>query len=296
MRLPASLLAALLNVFMFSVQPVAAQEQPLPATYDEIVSYNLTRSGIKWVPWSSAPEAVMKFLLAKDPTLPQAIGKGNNIYVAVRDLELDKKNDVILFYANSKFKCQYMGCPFSIYYGDSKKALSDDFYARKLNVSRRSFMVDNKPYHFKKPSEVIVSNLVLTLKPYPYGMVARIIQFAWKQVAEYNAYIKAFGEVPSHMVALADLNNDGTQEIFVRHYDEFSGFCDEKGIACRLHIYYYNNKNLIEIGRMMSAKRIIVSGMQTNGYHDILVEDPSGKMIPYKWDGQTYKEDKPNEK
>lgn len=123
---------------------------------------------------------------------------------------------------------------------------------------------------------------------YPVGSLFQEITSLWKQEAEYAEYVKALNMVPAFALATADVNGDGTPEIFARHTDIEMGYCDVEGITCRLHIYQRTPQGLREIGRVMAGVEVKQDDQKTNGYADLLVMRPDKGFDRLIWTGVAY--------
>lgn len=127
----------------------------------------------------------------------------------------------------------------------------------------------------------------LIFDPFPKGVTARVIKSIWLKVPAYKAFYDEFEFMPEYMTAGFDLNGDGIDEIFARHSNAESTYCDE-GITCLLHIYALHNNQALEIGRIMAAAQVIPMQETSNGLHDLLIQNKDGKLDLYRFDGKTY--------
>jgi len=128
----------------------------------------------------------------------------------------------------------------------------------------------------------------VVFNPFPSGLGAQLVNKAWRAEPAYKDHIKSLDMVPDYMLGLADLNGDGTAEIFARHSDPDLGFCDPKGVACLMHIYVYANKKTVEIGKFMASEPVIILDSKTKGISDLLIVDSTQTKQTYVWNGKRY--------
>ena len=116
-----------------------------------------------------------------------------------------------------------------------------------------------------------------------YAMVAKV----WMADPEYQDYVTLFQAPPHFSLGMADLNNDGTPELFAMHNDDIYGFC--KKSLCRMHIYASTPKGAVEIGRMWTMDPVKVLPEMTKGIKNLAMPGEDGRMHTYLWDGKAYK-------
>jgi hypothetical protein len=131
--------------------------------------------------------------------------------------------------------------------------------------------------------------------PYPGDLSTALVNQAWRKEKDYKWMVDQIDMIPDHLIAVEDINGDQTPEIFAVHVSDTAGFCeyklednDDSLIACRLHIYAYTQKGLVEIGRMMAGKYIAISTNKTKGINDLIIDDENGTRATYIWNGRSY--------
>lgn len=132
---------------------------------------------------------------------------------------------------------------------------------------------------------------VISFIPEPSGLASRLVYDHWMHSPEFADYTKTMDMPPSYMLARGDLNGDKSDEIFARVSDmDLADYCPNFGSECVLLIYKLDKGHLVEIGRMFSAKDVIVLPAMSKGYHNLRVERANKVFTEYRWDGQAYKE------
>lgn len=273
-------------VIAFVLLPCAciwAQALPTP---EQIRSTNWSGSRLKWMVWEQAPQDARKFVLTKDPTLPQIFFDKQKIDVAIADLDGDKKNDVMLFLWDKR-NCNDKGCTYVVQYANPKQNLGGEFYASKFSFYENNFLVDDYPYNIV-PQQSPPS--LIDFSTTPNGIARRLVENAWRQDPEYKEYVEAFHVAPDHVVTLADLNRDGSQEILALHTDRSLVFCPDDTPACRLHIYSYNAGQLKEIGRMFSTRTILYGDDPFSRHRALKVQSGLNEISTYIWNGRQYQQ------
>lgn len=138
------------------------------------------------------------------------------------------------------------------------------------------------------PTFAADSNKVF-MSPYLATQSEKMVVDLWMKDPEYQGYIHEFHMVPIHYTGEADLNDDGVDEILVRHMDDLYQFCSQPdSYTCRAHVYMVRNNQLIEIGRFLAGTDLIVSPDKTNGFHDIMTQNKNRHLTTYIWNGAVY--------
>ncbi len=169
--------------------------------------------------------------------------------------------------------------------------------ARIIPMLRRSLQA------FRLPSAVMAIAITMAIFPAPEsraadtelvfnpvakGLSRQLVDRAWTSSNDYKAYVDFLGMLPPYAIATQDVNGDKTPEIFARHSDPDSGFCDPQGVACLMVVYAYTSTGLYEIGRMMAAGQVMISDYKTQNINDLIVNDSSLKRVTYRWNGKAY--------
>lgn len=128
----------------------------------------------------------------------------------------------------------------------------------------------------------------LLFNPVAKGLARQLVDRAWASQPEYKQYLGFLGMLPPYMIATHDINGDSTPEIFARHSDPDSGFCDAQGVACQMIVYAYTSTGLYEIGRIMAAAPVTVSSAKTSNINDLVVTNAKLLRETYKWNGKGY--------
>lgn len=131
---------------------------------------------------------------------------------------------------------------------------------------------------------------VISFTPEPSGLASRLVYDNWMHDPQFKEYTESMDMPPSYMMARADLNDDGSDEILARVSDiDLDAYCPNFGSECALFIYRVEKGHLVEIGRMYSSKDVVVLPQSSQGYHNLRVERANKVMMEYQWDGQAYK-------
>jgi hypothetical protein len=116
------------------------------STIDDIRTYDAKHNGFKWTPLAAAP-AIQAYLKKRDPNLyADAMEEIKNVDVAVKDLDLDQKNDLVLYFHSMNY-CGTLGCSFFVVPGEFRKKIFS-FNAHGADPIRRGIRGDDKPYYF----------------------------------------------------------------------------------------------------------------------------------------------------
>lgn len=130
----------------------------------------------------------------------------------------------------------------------------------------------------------------LRFDPFPRGEQAETVRKLWSTIPRYQEHFDLLGTWPDHMLATAEMNDDGHAEIFVRMSSPIEGYCDKKGITCLLHIYGVRDGMYVELGRMMAGAQVIPMPSTQNGYRDLMIKNAEDEFNTYRYDGNIYQQ------
>ena len=99
--------------------------------------------GLNWVTWLSAGERVWKTVLRLEPKLKDVIGEGKTVAVAVKDIDFDGRNEVILHFWGAE-DCGVDGCLYVVLSNDGRTKRG--FMAHKFLQVGDGFNVDGRYY------------------------------------------------------------------------------------------------------------------------------------------------------
>jgi hypothetical protein len=101
------------------------------------------QDGFRWIPWLSAGDQIWRATLRIEPALKDIIGKGQEIYVAITDLDYSGQNEIIIRFIGAD-DCGTDGCLYLILgnNGNYKRA----FIAHHFKRSGQGVNVDGRYY------------------------------------------------------------------------------------------------------------------------------------------------------
>lgn len=96
------------------------------------------------------------------------------------------------------------------------------------------------------------------------------------------------GVVDIHKIGIAtlDVNNDGTDEVFVHDYNSYS--CGSQG--CTTYVMQKQGTQYLAIMSVIAGDAIAVGDKSShnNGYKDIYIQNNNGKPVRWSFNGKEY--------
>ena len=97
--------------------------------------------GLSWSSWSKQSPELVKYVLAFSPKLADLIGDGSGVWVALTDIDLDKKSDVILNFKKAD-DCGVDGCMYAVIYSQTKQMRG--FVGNTFEVTPKGVVLDGR--------------------------------------------------------------------------------------------------------------------------------------------------------
>jgi len=120
-------------------EAIARAEQATQQIRAEERLLDLQNHGLKWVPWVQTGQATKDFIFNRDEKVKTLIGIGNGIDVAVQDLNLNGKPDMILYYWK---ECGNQGCMYQIFF-DNENQAPLSYFGWELIPYKEGIMLDH---------------------------------------------------------------------------------------------------------------------------------------------------------